>query len=35
MFLSVILIDSCMIIHYIVEENIFVFVVHMLSLEKY
>ena len=27
MFLSVILIDSCMIIYYIVEENIFIFIV--------
>ena len=29
-FLSKFLIDSCMIIHYIVEENIFVVIVYML-----
>ena len=34
MFLSMILVDSCMITHYIVEENIFVVIVCMLSLEK-
>ena len=34
MFLLTILIDSCMIIHYIVEENIFVFIFYTLSLEK-
>ena len=33
-FLSVILIDSCMIIHYIVEGNLFVVIVYMLSLQK-
>ena len=33
-FLSMILIDSCMAIHYIVEENIFVVIVYMLSLQK-
>ena len=33
-FLSIILIDSCMIIHYIAEENIFVVIVYMLSLQK-
>ena len=31
MFLSMILIDSCLIIHYTVEENIFVIIVYMLS----
>ena len=34
MFLSMISIDLCMIIHYIVEENIFVVIVCMLSLQK-
>ena len=34
MFLSVISIDSGMIIHYIAEENIFVVIVYMLSLQK-
>ena len=34
MFLSMILVDSCMITHYIMEENIFVVIVYMLSLEK-
>ena len=34
MFLSKILIRSCMITHYIVEENIFVVIVYMLSLAK-
>ena len=34
MFLSMISIDSCMIIHYITEENIFVVVVYMLSLQE-
>ena len=34
MFLSQILIDSCIIIHYIVEEKIFVVIVYMHSLEK-
>ena len=29
-----ILIDSCMVIHYIVEENIFVVIVYRLSLQK-
>ena len=33
-FLSMISIDSCTIIHYIVEENIFAFIVYMLSLKK-
>ena len=27
-------IDSCMIIHYIVEENIFAVIIYMLSLQK-
>ena len=34
MFLSKILIDSCTIINYIVEENIFVVLVYMLILQK-
>ena len=34
MFLSKMSIDSCMMIHYIVEENIFVTIVYMLSLQK-
>ena len=34
MFLSTISTDSCMIIHYIAEENIFVVIVYMLSLQK-
>ena len=34
MFLSMISIDLCMIIHYIVEENIFVVIAYKLSLEK-
>ena len=34
MFLSMISIDSCMIIHYIMEENIFVVIAYMLSLQK-
>ena len=33
-FLSKISVDSCMIIHYIVEENIFVVIVYMLPLQK-
>ena len=33
-FLSMISIDSCVIIHYIVEKNIFVAFVYMLSLQK-
>ena len=32
MFLSKISIDSCMIIHNIAEENVFVVIVYMLSL---
>ena len=34
MFLSMISIDSFMIIHYFVEENIFVVIFYMLSLQK-
>ena len=34
MFLSMISIDSCMIIHYIVEENIFIVIVYAFSLQK-
>ena len=34
MFLSMISIDLCMIIHYIVEENVFVVIVCMLLLQK-
>ena len=34
MFLLIILIDSSMIIHYVTEENIFVLIVYMLSLQK-
>ena len=34
MFLLMISIDLCMIIHYIVEENIFVVIAYKLSLEK-
>ena len=34
MFLPMILIDSCMIILYIMEENIFVVIVSILSLQK-
>ena len=34
MFLSKVLIRSCMIIHFIVEENIFVVIVYMLLLQK-
>ena len=34
MFLSMIPIDSCMIIHYIVKENIFIVIVYTLSLQK-
>ena len=34
MFLSKILILSCMIIHYIVEENIFVIIFYMPSFKK-
>ena len=34
MFLLMILIDSCIIIHDIAEENIFVIVAYMLSLQK-
>ena len=34
MFLSMISTESCMIIHYIAEGNIFVIIVHMLSLQK-
>ena len=34
MLLSMILIDSCMIIHYIAEENVFNDIVYMLSLQK-
>ena len=34
MFLSKISINSCMIIHYILEENIFVVIAYMLSLQK-
>ena len=33
-FLSMISIDSCMIIHYITQENIFVVIAYMLSLQK-
>ena len=33
-FLSMISIDSCMIIHYITQENIFVVIDYMLSLQK-
>ena len=33
MFLSKVLIRSCMIIHFIVEENIFVVIVYMLLLQ--
>ena len=33
-FLSMISIDSCMIIHYIAEESIFPVIVYMLSLQK-
>ena len=34
MFLSMILIGSCMITHYIAEENVFNAIVYMLSLQK-
>ena len=34
MFLSMISIDSCTIIHYMEEENIFVVIVYMLSVQK-
>ena len=34
MFLSMISIDSCMIIHNIAEQNIFVVIVYMLSLQN-
>ena len=34
MFLSKILIRSCMIIHYIVEENIFAVIVYKLVVQK-
>ena len=34
MFLSIISIDSCMTIHYILKENIFVAIVYILSLQK-
>ena len=34
MFLSMVSIDSCMIIHYIEKENIFVFIFYTLSLQK-
>ena len=34
MFLLKISIDSCMIIYYIVKENIFVYIAYMISLQK-
>ena len=34
MFLSMISIDSCIIVHYIAEENNFVIMVYKLSLQK-
>ena len=33
-YLSMISIDSCMIIHYITEENIFAVIVYMISSQK-